>query len=356
MHEETTDPIPSLGEPGTAESTPSQTGTADVAPSNDPAAPESQVTRAASESPEATATSPVKHGAVGNPGMPEQTSDLNLSPAESGATEPTPSQEDLGDAAPSNNAAGAEDQVARAASDSPEATVTSPVVHDVLGNPGMPEETTDPISSPVEPGTAEPTSPPDDMSDASARKDEAGAEGQVLAVPSKAPQNNLAPTAGGDVTQAAELEDGGCFEPFIPQASVSPAPKPAPKPKPRSLMPTIERILRDNGIPTPTDTTPETEIPAPAAAEDRDDAEMAQSSETLAAPVETPLSPPRVATAVELHTWIKRSLLAQTHLAENAAELVAFFAISTWFQTELVDPEKVFSCIPELCMATLKAF
>jgi hypothetical protein len=42
-----------------------------------------------------------------------------------------------------------------------------------------------------------------------------------------------------------------------------------------------------------------------------------------------------VATADELITWIKRSLLVQTHLSEDAAELVAFWAISTWFQDVL---------------------
>ena len=81
--------IPSRGEPGTAESTPSQTGTADVAPSNDPAGAEGQVARAASDSPEATATCLVKHDASGNPDMPEQAIDLNLSPSELGTAGPT---------------------------------------------------------------------------------------------------------------------------------------------------------------------------------------------------------------------------------------------------------------------------
>jgi hypothetical protein len=31
------------------------------------------------------------------------------------------------------------------------------------------------------------------------------------------PENNLLLTAGGDAKQPAELDDGGCFEPFIPQ-------------------------------------------------------------------------------------------------------------------------------------------
>jgi hypothetical protein len=151
-----------------------------------------------------------------------------------------------------------------------------------------------------------------------------------------APENNLPLTAGEYVKQPAELDDGGCFEPFIPQVSVSPAPKPAPKPKPPSLMPVIDRILRDNGcVPAPTDTTLETEFPAPAADGSAGDAEMAKSIETLPAPAEAPLPPPRVATAVELFTWVKRSISAQTHLPEDATELVAFWVISTFFQDAL---------------------
>jgi len=101
-------------------------------------------------------------------------------------------------------------------------------------------------------------------------------------------------------------------------------------------MPLIDKILRDNGcLPTRIDTTPETGFTVPAAAEGIGGAEIAQPSEILPAPPEAPLAPPRVATAVELVAWIKRSLLAQTHLPEDAAELVAFFTISTWFQDAL---------------------
>ena len=150
------------------------------------------------------------------------------------------------------------------------------------------------------------------------------------------PKNNLLLTTEGYVTQPAELDDCDCFKPFIPQVSVSPVPKPAPKPKPPSLMPVIDGVLRDNGLlPISTETTLETEFPAPAAAEATDDTELAQPSEILPAPVEAPLPPPRVATAVELFTWLKRCVLAQTHLPEEAAELVAFWAISTWFQDAL---------------------
>ena len=58
--------------------------------------------------------------------MPAQATDANPSPAEFGAAEPTPSHEDMGEAAASNHAAGAEGQVARAASDCPGATAPSP--------------------------------------------------------------------------------------------------------------------------------------------------------------------------------------------------------------------------------------
>jgi hypothetical protein len=323
-------------EPETPEPMLSQTDTADAAALNDAAGPQSQVAPTASDSPEATATSLVKHDAFGNPDLTEDTTDHSPSLVEPGIPEPTLSQIDTADAAASNDAAAPESQVARAASDSPEATATSPVKHDAVGNPGMPEQTSDPNSCPAEPGAAEPTSPQEDTSDAGAREDEAGAEGQVSAVPSKAPENNLPPTAGASVTEPAEGDDDGCFEPYIPPVSLPPTPKPVPKPEPKSLMHIIDKaIFGEDYLPTASDTTSEPEIPAPAAAEDRDDAEIAKPSEILTAPVEAPLPPPRVATAAELHTWIKRVLLAQTHLAENAADLTAFWAISTHFQDAL---------------------
>jgi hypothetical protein len=150
------------------------------------------------------------------------------------------------------------------------------------------------------------------------------------------PENNLLLTAEGCVIQPAKLDDGGCFEPFIPQVSISPVLKPAAKPKPPSLMPVIDGVLSDNGLLTiPTETAPEAELPPPAAAEGKGSTELAQTSEILPAPAETLLPPRRVATAVELFTWIKETLLAQTHLPEDAAELVAFWSIATWFQSAL---------------------
>jgi hypothetical protein len=167
-------------------------------------------------------------------------------------------------------------------------------------------------------------------------KDEAGAEGQVPAAPPDTPKNNPLPTAEGLVRQPAETDDGGCFEPFIPQVPVPPARKPAPEPKPLSLMPLLDRVLRDNGLlHTPTETTPEAEFPTPATDGSTSAAEKANSGEILTAPVQAPMPPPRVATAAELITWIKRVLQAQTILPEDAAELVAYWVLSTFFQGAL---------------------
>jgi hypothetical protein len=44
---------------------------------------------------------------------------------------------------------------------------------------------------------------------------------------------------------------------------------------------------------------------------------------------------------VELITWIKRTVLAQTHLSEDTAEIIAFWVISTWFPDALT----VFPCL-----------
>jgi len=204
-------------------------------------------------------------------------------------------------------------------------------------NPDLPERATDANPSPADTETAEPTSPQDDTSEAEATKDEAGAASQDPAAPSNSPKNGPLPAAEGSVTQPDETDDGGCFEPFIPQSPSPPTPKLAPKPEPKSFMHLIDAaILGEDYLPTLTDTTTETESPAPAADGCTSDAEMAKPSEILTAPVPAPIPPPRVATAAELFSWIKQVLLAQTLLSEDAAELVAFWTISTWFQTESV--------------------
>lgn len=344
MQEQTTDANPSPTEPGKAEPTSSQGGTAEATPSNGVADPETQVARAASDSLETAATCLVKHDASGNPDTPAQATDSNPSPAEFGATEQAPSHEDMGEAAASSHAAGAEGRVAGAASDCLGATAPIPVGHDAIGNSDLPEQATDANPSPADPGTSEPTSPQEGTSGANDRKDEAGAKDQVSAVPSKAPESILPQTAEGSVKQPAELDEIGWFDPpFIPPAPVRPAPKPAPKPKPRSFMRVIGgAVFGEDYVPTPSDTAAaETEIPAPAAVEDTDDAETAEPSETLSAPVEAPLPQPRIATAADLITWIKRVLLARTILPEDAATLVAFWVISTHFQ----DASSVLPCL-----------
>jgi hypothetical protein len=49
------------------------------------------------------------------------------------------------------------------------------------------------------------------------------------------------------------------------------------------------------------------------------------------APTEEPLSPLKLTTLPELVSSIKRSLVTQAYLPDDAAELVAFWVISTWF-------------------------
>jgi hypothetical protein len=121
-------------------------------------------------------------------------------------------------------------------------------------------------------------------------------------------------------------------------------------------MPLTDKILRDNGcVPTPTDTSPETEFPAPATAEGTGDTELAQPSEVLPTTVEAPIPPPRVAAAGQLIKWIKRVLLAQTILPEDAAELVAFWVILTWLQDAMtVLPSLVLTGAPHQASRVLR--
>ena len=153
---------------------------------------------------------------------------------------------------------------------------------------------------------------------------------------SDVPDNNLLLTAGGDEKQLAEVDEVGWFEPFIPSVPVPLAPKPAPEPEPPSFMPIIDEVLRDCGFDfTPTDTIPETAPPASAADVDTGAAETAPHSEIPAESAAAPIPPPRVASAAEVFTWIKRVLSALTHLSDDAAELVAFWVIATWHQEAL---------------------
>jgi len=143
----------------------------------------------------------------------------------------------------------------------------------------------------------------------------------------------LSPTAGGDVEPSSELDIGECFAPFIPQAPAAPAPN--PKPKPAAKVSGFEKLLRENGLLR--DTGSATALPVPEAPGNDGDTDLStvRSNEILTASVETPLPTPRKATVLEIFTWIKRSVLAQTHLPEDAAALVALWVISTWFQDTL---------------------
>jgi len=146
-------------------------------------------------------------------------------------------------------------------------------------------------------------------------------------------ENDLPRTARGGVKQPAELEEIGWFEPYVPPVEVPPPPKPAPKPKPKPsvFLEIIDRHLRESGVNLPemTDTAEET------ATEDADQTETPQPSEASAEPAAEPAPPPRFATATEIVRWLRLIFLAQTHLSDEAAELAAYWVISTYFQSAL---------------------
>jgi hypothetical protein len=239
--------------------------------------------------------------------MPKQKSDSAPTPVKPGIPEPTT---DAAEATVSDDAAVAESQAAPIASDRLEDT------------------------APAEPGTAAPTSLQDDTSEAVTTSDVADAERQVPAGLSDTPEDSLPPIA----EPISEPDFGECFAPSIAPAAVAPAPTPKLKTKPQtpSYIAAWEKRCRPLvGGTTSIVAGPKTELPALAEDGSTGDAEMADPSEILTAPVKATVPPPRVATAVELHTWIKQSVLAQAHLPEDAAELVAFWVISTWFQDAL---------------------
>jgi hypothetical protein len=147
-------------------------------------------------------------------------------------------------------------------------------------------------------------------------------------------ESALPPTVRGDMEPSSELDVGECFAPFIPQVAVAPAPRRKAKP----AVSVFEKVLGELGYgTTSTDAGQKTGPPVSEAAgnDDETDRSTARPNEILTASVKTPLPIPRKATVLEIFTWIKRSVLAQTHLPEDAAELVAFWAISTWFQDAL---------------------
>lgn len=93
------DPNPSLGEPGTAESTPSQTD---------------------SDRTEATAPSPIAQDVFRDPALPEQTADHNPSSVDHGATEPTTPEDGASAAGASKDEAGRVSQVPAVPPNAPE--------------------------------------------------------------------------------------------------------------------------------------------------------------------------------------------------------------------------------------------
>jgi hypothetical protein len=123
------------GEPGTSEATSTENNTAETAGANDEASAESQVAsaRSASDCPEATAASPARHDATGNPDLPGQTTDANPSPADPLAGVPNPQPNGDAEAAPSKDESGNESQVTPASPDSPEAMASRQVRHNLYG-------------------------------------------------------------------------------------------------------------------------------------------------------------------------------------------------------------------------------
>jgi hypothetical protein len=192
-------------------------------------------------------------------------------------------------------------------------------------------------------GTAAPGAPHIESKESSwgqVGPDQAGPEqddatSQAPAILSNPTPNN--PTLTDEEQDDDELDDGGCFEPYIPPPEPEDVEPPAPTKRKREWYEDFrDDAYRQAGLPCPsTVTSSETGLPAPAADETDGDAEDEQPVEIVAAPVEEPLPPPRMATAAELLTWIQRCLVAETHLTEDAATLVAFWVISTWFQEAL---------------------
>ena len=144
-------------------------------------------------------------------------------------------------------------------------------------------------------------------------------------------ENTPLPIAGREVKQLPEPDDAGWFKPFVPPPD-PPAPAPVEKPQKSTLAYLMEEVLYKDRLMRGLKGAALMEgLSTLASDAGPEDADTATPSETASAPVEPPLPPPRMATARELFTWIKIVLLAQTQLSVNAAELVAYWVISTWF-------------------------
>ncbi len=362
MPEQTFDLNPYSVGPRTSELTPSQSDTADTVAPKDAVGTDSQFARAGSDSNDATAPSLITLDAFGNPALPKQTSNPNPSPAEPGTTEPVLSQTDTAEAAPLNDAAGAESQVALdlsdssdaaaskdaagaesqvapASSDSPEATATSQARLDGFVNPDLPEQTTDAdLLSPAEAGTEIPTSPQDDTSDAGATQDVAGGECQIPAAPPNTPENSLPLTAEGEVKQPCKADDGGRFVPFIPQAPEPPAPKPAPKPKQsldvkQKVWTVSEWVRRKDGSLG----VSRFEISAPVEALGifKQMADRGDFKRDLWDRIPFPTSIEAYGATSDLFANMKQAIKGQTHLPDNDCALLTFWVISTWLNVAL---------------------
>jgi len=233
--------------------------------------------------------------------VPLSSSNLNLGTSNGGgaATEgqAAPFMPVVAEAVESKGAAGAEGQVALSSVKSPKSATSKGAL-----------------------AADQPASPPSKGPKAKSTIGEAGTRAQVGPTTSGLAENKL-PL----VIQGAEPDHGGCLEPLISPVSTSPAQKPD-----------LAKSLGESSIdPTPANPPSETGTPGHAVAESPVNAETAPPSESLTAPVEAQLPPPKLAPAVELFSSIVRCLLASTHLSKDAAELVAFWVITTWFQDTL---------------------
>ena len=327
MPKHSKDHTPPPGERGTPEAMPSQEDLIDPALWNDATGAEGQVVPAASDSPEATAPSPITEDAFLNPALPEQTSNLDPPPAELGTTEQTPSHEDLGDAAASNDAADAESQVAPATSDGSEATATSPAGADGFGNPALPEQTSNLNQPPAEPGTTELTPSHEDLGDAAASKDETGVKDRVVPPSSGGPEASPAAAATKRIIKVTGIKE------FVRVG--------------------IESGMADYWC-------PQYSVDAEYASGFQELVNQADYHQKLQKERVLPHRPEFHGTTSELFTGIKHAIVERTPLAGNASALSTFWLFTTWFQEFL----PIAPCLAitgsahegDLVLRTLRAF
>jgi hypothetical protein len=140
--------------------------------------------------------------------------------------------------------------------------------------------------------------------------------------------------------RSSQIEVGECFHPVEHPSPVwvSPGVKLVSTP---SVFEAVFSKLGYDSSPTVSDAM--VGLSASSSAKERSQTEMStiSSDKTLLSPVEPTVSPTRRASAREVLTWAKRALLAETSLQEDAAELVSFWVVSTWFQDAL----KILPCL-----------